>query len=220
MHSSVPVPTPRDKKTLAASDMLCSHTFHFTMKGMHSTLRSPSKALKVCVALIIQLLHISFVLSKWWMSLMLIQCKSIAIMFCTQSSLDVPRVFMTKVNDGQISIKAAVWPSFMYDLDEFDERCAEKGLCRGYFLVQVCIKFCISNSILIFGRFSSISLWDPHRPFQRFLKLQNHPRLNFMVLPRLLGSQLLMLWFKCISHFSTSSHLYLSVVGLFYALHS
>ncbi|KAF8230245.1 hypothetical protein L208DRAFT_1049589, partial [Tricholoma matsutake] len=49
----------------------------------------------------------------------------------------VDEVFMTKVNDGQISIKAAVWPSFMYDLDEFDERCAEKGLCRGYFLVQV-----------------------------------------------------------------------------------
>lgn len=70
-----------------------------------------------------------------------IQRKSIAIMFCTQSSPDFPRVFMTKVNDGQISIKAGAWPSFMYDVDQFDERHAEKGLCQGYFLVRVCIKF-------------------------------------------------------------------------------
>src|ERR1700733_7061711 len=87
MHSSVPLPTPRDKKTQAASDMPCSHTFHFTMNVMHSSLQSPSKALKVHVALIIQLLHISFVLSKWWTSLMLIRCESVAIMFCIQSSL-------------------------------------------------------------------------------------------------------------------------------------
>ena len=70
-----------------------------------------------------------------------IQCKSTVIMFHTQSSLNFPRVFMTKVNDGQISINAAVWPSFMYNVDQFDERHAEKGLCRGYFLVQICIKF-------------------------------------------------------------------------------
>jgi hypothetical protein len=187
MHSSVPVLTLRDKKTQAASDMPRSHTFHFTTKGTRSTLRSPSKALKARVALIIRLLRVSSVLSKWWMSLMSIQRKSITIMFCTQSSLYFPRVFMM-VNDGQISIKAAAWFSFMYDLDDFNERRAEKGLCRGYFLVRVCIKFCISNSILISGRFSGISLRDPHQPFQRLLKLQSHSRLNFMVLPRLLGA--------------------------------
>jgi hypothetical protein len=113
------------------------------MNMTHSSLQSPSKALKVRVASIIQLLRVVFVLSKGWTSLMLIQCKSITIMFCIQSSLGFPRLFMTKVNDGQIKIKAAAWPSFMYDLDEFDVRRAEKGLCRGYFLVRVCIKFCI-----------------------------------------------------------------------------
>ena len=46
-------------------------------------------------------------------------------------------MFMTKVNDGQIKIKASRWPSFMYDEDAYDKKRAEKGLCRGYFLVRV-----------------------------------------------------------------------------------
>jgi hypothetical protein len=48
---------------------------------------------------------------------------------------------MTKVNDGQISIKASSWPSFMYDEAEFDGEWVGKGLCRGYFLLRVCIIF-------------------------------------------------------------------------------
>jgi hypothetical protein len=47
------------------------------------------------------------------------------------------RTFMTMVNDGQIAIKASKWPSFMYDEDEYDEERAERGLCKGYFLVRV-----------------------------------------------------------------------------------
>jgi hypothetical protein len=48
---------------------------------------------------------------------------------------------MTNVSDGLISIKAPVWPSFMYDVDEFDEGRVAKGLCRGYFLVRVSVVF-------------------------------------------------------------------------------
>jgi hypothetical protein len=44
---------------------------------------------------------------------------------------------MTKVNGGQISIKASSWPSFMYDEVEFDGERVGKGLCRGYFLLPV-----------------------------------------------------------------------------------
>jgi hypothetical protein len=48
---------------------------------------------------------------------------------------------MTKANDGQITIKASGWPSFMYDEEQFDEDRVEKGLCRGYFLVRVSVVF-------------------------------------------------------------------------------
>jgi hypothetical protein len=46
-------------------------------------------------------------------------------------------MFMMKVNDGQIKIKASRWPVFMYDKDAYDKKWAEKRLCRGYFLVRV-----------------------------------------------------------------------------------
>jgi hypothetical protein len=42
------------------------------------------------------------------------------------------RDFMTKVNGGQTrTIKASAWPSFMYDMDQLEEGCVDKGLCRG-----------------------------------------------------------------------------------------
>lgn len=49
------------------------------------------------------------------------------------------------INDGQISIKAWAWPSFMYDVDLFEEGRTEKGLCWGYFLVpyQLLVSKCI-----------------------------------------------------------------------------
>ncbi|KAF8235465.1 hypothetical protein L208DRAFT_1376484 [Tricholoma matsutake] len=40
---------------------------------------------------------------------------------------DNPMLFMTKVNDSQINIKASSWPSFMYDEVEFD---GEWVLCQ------------------------------------------------------------------------------------------
>ena len=106
---------------------------------------------------------------------------------------------MTKVNDGQISIKASAWPSFMYDVDMFEEGCIEKGLCRGYFLVRVRISFSFQSVSLKFSRFSGTSFPDPRQLFQRPPGLRNHQRLNYMVLPRSLGGQLLMQRFKCIS---------------------
>ena len=106
---------------------------------------------------------------------------------------------MTKVNDGQISIKASAWPSFMYDVDMFEEGRIEKGLCRGYFLVRVCISFSFRGVSLKFSRSSGTSLQDPRRPFQRPPMLRNHQRLNYMVLPRSLGGRLPMRRFKCVS---------------------
>jgi hypothetical protein len=44
---------------------------------------------------------------------------------------------MTRVNNGQIKIKASRWLSLMYDEDKYDKKWAEKGLCRGYSLIHV-----------------------------------------------------------------------------------
>ena len=48
--------------------------------------------------------------------------------------------FMEKVNDGSIKIHAGDWPWFLYDnTDPIDLEVWDKGLCRGYLLVQVTI---------------------------------------------------------------------------------
>jgi hypothetical protein len=44
---------------------------------------------------------------------------------------------MAQVNNAKIPITASYWPSFLYDETEYDDRCTEKGLCHGCFLLWV-----------------------------------------------------------------------------------
>ena len=97
---------------------------------------------------------------------------------------------MTKVNDGQITIKASTWPSFMYDVDEFEEGRVDKGLCRGYFLVRVSSIFASKCMSFKFFRYSGIFSRDHPRLLRKRPEHQNHRRRNCMALPKSLGVQL------------------------------
>jgi hypothetical protein len=47
-------------------------------------------------------------------------------------------MYMEKVQDGKIRIKAQYYPTFMYDEEtEYDPEEMDKGLCRGHFLLRV-----------------------------------------------------------------------------------
>ncbi|KAG6874522.1 hypothetical protein C0995_010435 [Termitomyces sp. Mi166 len=48
-----------------------------------------------------------------------------------------PQLFIDNVNEGKNIITASGWPSFIYNLDQFDPNDLTKGLMRGLLLLQV-----------------------------------------------------------------------------------
>ncbi|KAF8874233.1 hypothetical protein BD779DRAFT_1678822 [Infundibulicybe gibba] len=48
-----------------------------------------------------------------------------------------PQLFMERVKDGQIKIRALDYASWMYDTDMYDPEEIDRGLLRGYFLLRV-----------------------------------------------------------------------------------
>ena len=45
---------------------------------------------------------------------------------------------MMRVQDGKIKIRTKHWPSFLYDKGEYDKEECDKGLFKGFLLLQVC----------------------------------------------------------------------------------
>ena len=118
---------------------------------------------------------------------------------------------MMKVNNGQITIKASMWPSFMYDVDEFEEGRVDKGLCRGYFLIRVSAIFASKCMSYKFFRYSSIFSQDHPRLLWKRPEHPNHQRRNCMALLKSLGVQLLMWLCKYVPPFECDLSTYCRV---------
>ena len=49
------------------------------------------------------------------------------------------REFMVRVQDGKMKIWMKHWPSFLFDEGDYDRNNWERGLFKGYLLLQVCL---------------------------------------------------------------------------------